>query len=163
MVEITIEYMIMIPLLITQIFLFPLTASWLMNIWVDSRRTLAVQDAANHLGSTIQQLYFALNHDTISAGEATYSPGLPPLIEDRYYTANGTLRAVVSEPNSSKILEITLKLATTGIAVTTKVVLGPNVQWQGSTFMSNSTHACVSAQKFTNGTILMFFGEQGGV
>jgi len=70
--HVTIEYMIMLPILILQIFLFPLTANWLMNIWVDSRRTLALQDVAGHLGSTIQQLYFSLNHETISNGKATY-------------------------------------------------------------------------------------------
>jgi len=83
MTHITIEYMIMVPVLILQIFLFPLTASWLMNIWADSRRTLALQEVASHLGSTIQQLYFSLNHETVSAGPpVTYSPGLPPFIED---------------------------------------------------------------------------------
>jgi len=95
MTHITIEYMIMIPILIMQIFLFPLTASWLMNIWVDSRRSLALKEVASHLGSTIQQLYFALNHETISAGTATYSPGLPPFIENNHYIVNATLRTVL--------------------------------------------------------------------
>ncbi|MEM2280902.1 MAG: hypothetical protein QXZ68_02800, partial [Candidatus Bathyarchaeia archaeon] len=60
MAHITIEYVIMLPILIMQILLFPLTASWLMNIWVDSRRTLALQEVASHLGSVIQQVYFIL-------------------------------------------------------------------------------------------------------
>ena len=159
MTHITIEYVIMIPILIMQIFLFPLTASWLMNIWVDSRRTLALQEATSHLGSTIQQLYFSLNHETISAGTATYSPGLPPFIENHHYIGNATLRTV-SDPtlNSSKVLELTLKLAKTSITVTTSVILGPNILWQESTFVSNSTHACVSAEKFPNGTICLYFG-----
>lgn len=159
MTHITIEYMIMIPILIMQIFLFPLTATWLMNIWVDSRRTLALQEATSHLGSTIQQLYFALNHETILAGTTTYSPRLPPFIENNHYTGNATLRTV-SYPasNSSKVLELTLKLAKTSITVTTSVILGPNVLWRESTFMSNSTNACVSAEKFPNGTICLYFG-----
>lgn len=159
MAHITIEYMIMIPILIMQIFLFPLTATWLMDIWVDSRRTLALQDATSHLGSTIQQLYFSLNHETISAGTATYSPELPPFIENNHYTGNATLRTV-SYPasNSSKVLELTLKLARTQITTTTSVILGPNILWQESTFTSNSTHACVSAEKFPNGTICLYFG-----
>jgi len=159
MTHITIEYMIMIPILIMQIFLFPLTTSWLMNIWVDSRRTLALQEATSHLGSTIQQLYFALNHETISAGTATYSPGLPPFIENHHYIGNATLRTVLDPTlNSSKVLELTLKLARTQITTTTSVILGPNVLWQESTFVSNSTHACVSAEKFPNGTICLYFG-----
>ena len=159
MAHITIEYMIMLPMLILQIFLFPLTASWLMNIWVDSRRTLALQEAASHLGSTIQQLYFSLNHETISAGTATYSPGLPPFIENYNYVGNATLRAVSGSANSSKVLSITLTLAKTRIIVTTLVTLGPNVLWQDSSFVSNSTHACVSAMKSATGTITLYFGE----
>jgi len=157
--HITIEYMIMIPVMILQIFLFPLTASWLMNIWVDSRRTLALQEVASHLGSTIQQLYFSLNHETISAGTATYSPGLPPFIENYNYVGNATLRAVSGSADSSKVLSITLTLAKTKIIVTTLVVLGSNVQWQDSSFVSNSTHACVSAMKNATGTITLYFGE----
>jgi hypothetical protein len=154
------EYMIMIPILLMQIFLFPLTASWLMNIWVDSRRTLALQDVASHLGSTIQQIYFSLNHETISAGTVTYSPGLPPFIENCHYIGNATLRAVLDPAlNSSKVLGLMLKLAKTRITVTTSVILGPNVLWRESTFMSNSTSACVSAEKFPNGSICLYFGE----
>jgi hypothetical protein len=159
MTHITIEYMIMVPVLILQIFLFPLTASWLMNIWVDSRRTLALQEVASHLGSTIQQLYFSLNHETISAGTATYSPGLPPFIENYNYVGNATLRAVSGSADSSKVLSITLTLAKTKITVTTLVTLGSNVLWRPSVFVSNSTHACVSAMKNATGTITLYFGE----
>lgn len=158
MTHITIEYVIMIPVLIMQIILFPLTTSWLMNVWVDSRRTLALQDAASHLGSTIQQLYFSLNHETISAGTATYSPGLPPFIEDYNYIGNATLRKVSASADSSKVLSITLTLARTKIIVTTLVILGSNVLWQPSVFVSNSTNALVSAEKLSNGTIRLYFG-----
>ena len=161
MTHITIEYMIMVPVMILQIFLFPLTASWLMNIWVDSRRTLALQEVASHLGSTIQQLYFSLNHETISAGTATYSPGLPPFIEDYNYIGNATLRTVAGSADSSKVLSITLTLAKTKITVTTMVILGPNVQWQPSVFVSNSTNACIKAVKFWDTdeyTIRLSFG-----
>jgi hypothetical protein len=158
MTHITIEYMIMVPVMILQIFLFPLTASWLMNIWVDSRRTLALQEVASHLGSTIQQLYFSLNHETISSGTATYSPGLPPFIEDYNYVGNATLRKVSASANSSKVLSITLTLAKTKIIVTTLVTLGSNVLWRPSVFVSNSTNAIVSAEKLSDGTIRLYFG-----
>jgi hypothetical protein len=159
MPHITIEYVIMVPLLITQIFLFPLTAGWLMNIWVDSRRTLALQDAASHLGSTIQQLYFTLNHTTVSAVTATYSPELPPFIEEYHYVGSATLRSISEAAlGSSKILEIKLVLKATATTVTTSVILGHNVQWNDSTFVSNSTAAVISAQKLLNGTIRMRFG-----
>jgi hypothetical protein len=148
----------MLPILILQIFLFPLTASWLMNIWVDSRRTLVLQEAASHLGSTIQQLYFSLNHETISAGTATYLPGLPPFIEDYNYIGSATLRKVSGSADSSKVLSITLTLAKTKITVTTLVILGSNVLWRPSVFISNSTSAIVSAEKLSNGTIRLYFG-----
>jgi len=152
MPHVTIEYVIMVPVLILQIFLFPLTANWLMNIWVDSRRTLALQEAASHLGSTIQQIYFSLNHETISAGTATQKSNVPPFIENYPYTGNATLRTVLDPAlNSSKVLEVTLKLKTVGTTVTTSVILGQNVQWQESTFISNSTNACIKAEKFWDG------------
>lgn len=153
--------MIMIPVLILQIFLFPLAASALMNIWVDSRRTLALQDATSHLGSSIQQLYLSLNHPTIPADTTIKnSPGLPPFIENNYYKGKATLRPLL-EPdlNSSKVLEVTLTLATVGITANTSVILGSNAVWQESAFISSSSNACVSAQKFPNGTISLRFGE----
>jgi hypothetical protein len=160
MPHITIEYMIMMPILILQIFLFPLTAGWLMNFWVNSRRSLALQDVASHLGSTIQQLYFSLNHESISAGKATYLPGLPPFIEDFPYVGNATLRTVLDPAlNSSKVLELTVRLVSTADRVNTRVILGPNVSWKESVFMSNSTNACVSAEKNQTGTILIQFGN----
>ena len=134
-----------------------------MDIWVDSRRTLALQEVASHLGSTIQQLYFSMNHETISAGTATYSLGLPPFIENYHYVGNATLRSVLDlELNSSKVLELTLTLVKTRTIVTTSVILGPNVlppPAEKYIFISNSTSACVSAEKFSNGTICLYFGE----
>ncbi len=158
MVHVTIEYMIMIPMLILQIFLFPLTASWLMTTWIDSRRNLALQDVASHLSSTIQQLYFSLNHATMQAGRATYSPGMPPFIEDIFYTATAQLRpTAAASPNSSNVLDVKLALVGTTNTVTATVILGPNVSWQPSVFQSNSTKAAVTAQKFGNGTIALRF------
>jgi hypothetical protein len=161
MPHVTIEYMIMIPVMILQIFLFPMVASELMNYWVDSRRTLALQDVTSNLGSTIQQLYFSLNHETIPSGTVTSSPGLPPFIENAYYVGSATL-LTGSNPglNSSTILELTVTLIGTPDAVTTTVVLGANALWQQSTFVSNSTDACVTAVKnSTDGLILLKFGE----
>jgi hypothetical protein len=152
--------MIMIPVLILQIFLFPLATNVLMNVWVDSRKTLALQEAASHLGSAVQQLYFSLNHPTIPVNTVLkYSPGLPPFIENYYYEGNATLKAVL-EPglNSSQVLEITLRLATTRTTATSSVILGSDVSWEDSTFVSNSTDACVSAVKLDQ-TITLRFGE----
>jgi len=151
--------MIMMPILILQIFLFPLTAGWLMNIWVDSRRTLALQETASHMGSSIQQIYFSLNHQSISAGIVTQKLEIPPFIENYPYTGNATLRTVLDPAlNSSKVLDIMLRLKTVGITVTTSVILGQNVEWVNSTFVSNSTNACLTAEKQSNGVIRLSFG-----
>lgn len=154
----SIEYVIMVPILILQIFLFPMSANWLMDIWVDSRRTLALEEAASNLGGSIQQIYFVLNHETISAGTVKQKSNVPPFIENYPYIGNATLRPV-SDLNSSKILDIMLRLKTVGPTVTTSVVLGQNVLWQESTFMSNSTTAGIVAEKLVNGTISFSFGD----
>jgi hypothetical protein len=157
LVQITIEYMIMIPILIMQIFLFPLTAGWIMTMWVDSRQTLALQETASHLGSSIQQVYSALNHESISAGTVTNRLEVPPFIEDYAYTGNATLRALGPVSNSSQVLDITLRFKGGHIEATTSVTLGQNVVWQNSTFVSNSTDASLIATKMPNGTILLYF------
>jgi hypothetical protein len=158
LVQITIEYMIMIPILILQIFLFPLTAGWIMNTWVDSRQTLALQETASHMGSSIHQVYSALNHESISAGTVTNSLEVPPFIEGYSYEGNASLRNSNPALNSSQVLDITLRFIGGHIESTTSVTLGQNVAWQNSTFMSNSTDASLIAQKMLNGTILLSFG-----
>jgi hypothetical protein len=150
--------MIMIPILIMQIFLFPLTAGWIMTTWVDSRQTLALQETASHLGSSIQQMYSALNHESISAGIITNRLEVPPFIEGYAYTGNATLRALTATPNSSQVLDITLRFMGGRISSATSVTLGQNVAWQNSTFMSNSTYASLIAEKMSNGTIRLSFG-----
>lgn len=161
MAHITIEYIILLPVLILQILLFPLAVSWLMNIWVDSRRTLALQEAASHIGSSIQQVYSILNHTTVLVG-ANYKMeqklDVPPFIEGYPYTGNATLKPVLDPAlNSSKVLEITLKLSTVGTTVKTMVILGQNANWTESTFVSNSTNARITAEK-KNETITLSFG-----
>jgi hypothetical protein len=147
--------MIMIPILIMQIFLFPLTASLIMNGWVDSRRTLALQETASHLGSSMQQLYSSLNHESIREGIVNNTLDTPPFIEGYAYTGNAELRNA-SDPNSARILDITLTLMGTRLEATSSVTLGQNVLWGNTTLMSNSTYAGISAAKL-NGTIQLSF------
>jgi hypothetical protein len=147
----------MVPLLILQIFLFPFAASVAMNSWVDSRRTLALQETASHLGSSIQQTYLSLNYTTISAANVTNKLDVPPFIEGYAYTGTATLRTVTDPAPGSKVLELTLKFKGVEISTTTTVTLGQNVEWKDSTFMSNSTSACLQAEKYGNGTIKLSF------
>jgi hypothetical protein len=158
MPHVTIEYVIMVPILILQIFLFPFAAGLIMNTWVDSRRTIALQEAASHLGSSIQQMYFSLNDTAISTGNITSKLDIPSFIEGYPYTGNATLRTVSDTAQSSKVLEVTLKLVGLGISASATATLGQNVEWRNSTFMSNSTSACIQIQKFDNSTIKLSFG-----
>ena len=156
--HVTIEYVIMMPMLILGTFIFPIFANAVMNMWVNSRETLALQDVAGQLGSAVQQLYFSLNHDSVPSGTVTYSPGLPPFIESSFYMGDATLSSSASAGSNPSFLQLTVTLIGTSNSVTTTVILGSNVLWQPSIFMSNSTDACVTAQKFSNGTILLWFG-----
>jgi hypothetical protein len=154
--HITIEYVIMVPLLIAQIFLFPYVASIAMNSWVDSRRTLALEEVASHLGSSIQQTYLSLNYTTISAANVTNKLDVPLFIEGYAYTATAALRT----GTASKVLELTLTFEG-GVAISTiaTVTLGQNVKWHDSTFVSNSINASLQAVKYSNKTIQLSFGS----
>ena len=158
MAHVTLEYMILIPMLIMQIFLLPYAVGLVMNTWTDSRRELALEETASHLGGSMQQVYLALNHETISSATLTSELHAPPSIEGDAYTGNVTWRQVVDlNPGSNKILDITLKLQGSSVSATTSVTLGPNVEWQNSTFSSISLNAAIRAQKFPNGTISLSF------
>ena len=101
----------------------------------------------------MQQLYFTMNHDTVSPGTITYTLGLPPYIENHDYTErpfSGMPSA--QEQTQARILDITLSLTNTQTSVTTSITLGSNVVWNNSTFLSNSTNAVIIANKFWNGT-----------
>ncbi|XHH10127.1 MAG: hypothetical protein ACFCUE_05710 [Candidatus Bathyarchaeia archaeon] len=145
----------MVPILIVQIILFPYVASVVMGNWTDSRRTLALQETASTMGSSIQQLYSSLNHTTVKAGNVNYTLSLPVSLEGYSYTANGSLRSVSDTGDSaSKILEITLSIQGLKVSTTTTVTLGESAEWvAGSIYYSNSTHSGISAQKFANDTI----------
>lgn len=159
MPHVTIEYIIMIPILILQIFLFPVVAGFLMNGWVVSRRTLALQEAGSNIGSTIQQMYFAVNQATVPPGTTTDQFGLPPFIDGYYYTAKATPQSSEANSNSSQILTITLILVTAAINATSQVILGANAQWKATTtFVSNSPNTTAYAVKLQNGTISLGFG-----
>lgn len=158
MPHITIEYVILVPVLFIQILVFPLAASMMTSNWADSHRDIALEDTANHLASTIQQLYLSINRREISAGTVTQASTLPPTIDSYPYTAVGSLFSP-SDSNSSKILTVSLTLAKFGNTATANAVLGPKVLWQEKTiFQSDSPDASIEVQKFANGTLLFSFG-----
>lgn len=150
MSHVTIEYIILLPVLILQIFLFPYVANLIMTNWVDSRRTLALQETASHLGSSIQQTYLSLNYTAIPAATVTNNLDVSPFIDGYAYTITGAA-------NSSKVLQLTLTFKGVAISATAAVTLGQNANWGNSTFMSNSTSACLQAAKYSNGAISLYF------
>jgi hypothetical protein len=149
MPSIAIEYMIMIPVLIVQIFIFPLTASVIMDTWVDSRMTIELQEIAGHVGSSIQQLYYIMNHASMSAGTMTITLDTPPLIEGHAYAT--TLTHVTHLDNSYQIMNVTLKLMGTKDHTSTLVTLGQNVDWQENLSFNSTAHSLrVVATKTAN-------------
>ena len=158
MPNVTIEHVILIPLLFAQILVFPLAASVMTSNWADSYRDAALKDAANHLASTIQQLYLSANREETLAGTITQASPLPLTVDSYPYAAVGSLRAS-SGQNSSKILTLTLTMEMVGNTATANALLGPNVLWQEESLLqSNSADAFIEVQKFANGTLLFSFG-----
>lgn len=156
MPQITIEYMIMIPLMIMQIFLFPLTASWIMNSWADSRQTLAIKEITSHVSSSLQQVYSALTHSSIASSTVTIESKVPEFIEGTPYIGNATFYSGLSS-NSSSSLEIRFMIIGTNIESITRFPVGNDFSWQDSTFTSNSNNMII-ANKLTNGSIIVSFG-----
>lgn len=154
MPQVTIEYMIMVPVMIMQIFLFPIAASVIMNTWVDSRMTIELQETAGHLGSSIQQLYYTMNHASIASGSLTVELDTSPFIEGHYY--NITLQNATNANTSIKIMNVTLSLAGTNDKTSTLVTLGENADWQNNViFLSNSTTSIIATK--SSGSIWLSF------
>lgn len=157
MPHITLEYMIMVPVLILQIFIFPLTASVIMNTYVDSRMTIEIQETAGYMGSSIQQLYYTMNHASISNGSMQINLGTPPLIEGLAYTT--TLSHVTHLDTSYQIMNVTLKLIGTHDQASTLVTLGQNVDWQENLAFNSTSHPLsLTATKTANSIWLSFGG-----
>lgn len=158
MAQITIEYMIMVPLLIMLIFLLPMTVGWIMSMWTEARQTLALREVAGHIGSSVHQLYSALSHESITNGAVSNEMAVPTFIEGYVYVANASLReTAAASDESSKILDITVRFVDSNVSATASVTLGSNVEWEASTFVSNSPDAKLVATKFPNNTISMRF------
>lgn len=139
MTQITIEYMIMIPVMILQIFLFPLVATMMMDNWAESQRTLELQETAGLLGSTIQQISYAINRASVSSGSASMKVNLdiPKTIENHAYTV--TLHKVADVDTSYSVMNITLHFINVDGYSSTVVTLGRSANWEDNlSFNSNS-------------------------
>jgi hypothetical protein len=156
--HITIEYMIMIPVLIMQIFLFPIVASAIMDTWGDSTMTIQLQTTAGHMGSSIQQLYYTMNHGSMSDGSMKITLDVPPIINGRAYTT--TLNHVTQLDTSYQIMNVTLKIIGTRVQTSTLVTLGQNANWQENlAFNSTSHNLSLIATKTPNSISITYGGN----
>lgn len=161
MARVAIEYVIMIPILLLQITVFPLAASQMTSSWANERRQVALQEAANYLGSTIQQLYLSLNQEEIQAGTVIQASTLPPTIELYPYTAVGELGPPLDplDPDSARVLTLNLMLQGVPEAAKATVILGPNVEWDGGVFNSASLNASIKVVKKDGTLYFSFVGD----
>jgi hypothetical protein len=153
---VTIEYMIMIPLLILQIFIFPFAATVIMNTWTDSRRNLELEEIAGHLGSSIQQLYYTINHASISSGSLTANLDTPIFIDGHAF--NITLRDA-SNSNAVKIMNITLNLQGTNNVASSLITLGDKAAWQENSVFLSYNISVITATKTAGSIWLSFNGD----
>ena len=152
----TLEYMILIPVLILQIFLFPMFVNVVMTQYENDQRSLQLQEVASYLGSSIEQIYLSLNHTSIQSSTLQSNLASQSLIDGYSYTGTATLQ---TEENSSPVLNVTLKLVGSDLSSSTLVTLGANVEWvANSVFTSNVANSCIVAQKYPDQTIKLSFG-----
>ena len=161
MTQVTLEYMIMIPILILQIFLFPIAAGAIMGAWSNSRMTIELQDISGHLGSSIQQLYYTINHASISSGSLTAKVDVPTTIPDgdKSYNYLITLSNATNSNSAVKVMNLTLSLIGADGQASTLVTLGQNANWQDNSTLNSNTFSLICATK-TSSTISLSF--QGG-
>ncbi len=158
MAHITIEYMIMIPVLIMQIFLFPIAASVIMNTWGDSNTTIQLQTTSGHMGSSIQQLYHTISHGSMSDGSMKITLDVPPIINGRAYTT--TLSHLTHSDTSYQIMNVTLNIIGSKVQSSTLITLGENVDWdENLAFNSTSHNLSLIATKTANSILITYGGN----
>jgi len=159
MAHVTVEYMIFVPVLILQIFLFPVAASAIMNSWTDSRMTLQLQEISGDLGSSIQQIYFTMNHDTISGGCVTSAITVPTTIVDgnNAYSYKITLTNATNPQSSIQVMNLTLTLNGAKGTASSIVTLGDDASWKNNATYISSQVTQITANKTAN-TITLSFG-----
>lgn len=157
MAHITIEYMILIPVLIAQIFIFPFAATAITNTWTDQHRGLELQEIAGHLSSSIQQLYFTMNRASQDGGCLTSTLDTPKTIDYHNYTI--TLQDVSTIGSSAKVMKITLNLVGANGESSSLITLGNNAAWEnGVTYISYNAKSIAATE--SSGSIWLSF--EGG-
>jgi len=148
-----IEYAILLPILVLQIIVLPLSVSWIMSVWTNDRMKSEIQEAANQVTNTIKQLYLALENSEIlpTSNPIIQTLGLPTTIESHLYYATG-------QQSGNSAINFHFTLQGTGITTNSSAIFGSSIHWQSSEFFSNSSSACIKAWKYSNNTISLSFG-----
>jgi hypothetical protein len=156
--HISIEYMIMVPVLVMQIFLFPYAAAVIMGTYDDSLISMELQTTAGHMSSSIQQLYYTMNHGSFSNGSMQVNLDVPQLIQGHAYTT--TLSHVTSTDTSSQLMNVTLKIIGDTEQVSSLVTLGTNANWQENLSFNSTAHSLsLTANKTANSIWISFGGN----
>lgn len=138
------------------IFLFPYVATVVMGTWEDSIKTMQLQTTAGHMSSSIQQLYYTINHGTFSNGSMKIHLDVPQLIEGRAYTT--TLSHVTHADSSYQLMNVTLRIIDTEDQSSSLVTLGPNVNWQENLAFNSTAHSLSLVADKTANSIWISFG-----
>jgi hypothetical protein len=148
----------MIPLLFSTVIVFPLVANRITTETQEAQLRIELQDVADHMASTIQQLYLSVNSEEILTGTVTQESPVPVTVVFYPYTVEGSLY----DPGdgSAKVFTAFLTLDDVGNTVTASAALGTNVQWVDSSFRSTSVDASIIVQKLDDAdhTIVFSFG-----
>jgi hypothetical protein len=161
MAHVTIEYMIFVPVLILQIFLFPIAATAMMNSYSDSRMTLQLKQISGDLVSSMQQLYFTMNHNSIASGTVTSGLTVPTTIQDgnNVYSYLITLTNATSPQSSVQVMNLTLSLVGAKATASSIVTLGNNANWPNNANYSSVLITQLTGIKSSGGIALSFGGS----
>ena len=155
--NVAVEAVILAPLLVVQIILFPFVANTMASNWANATRDVTLKELASQMANTIQQLYLSLNRPEVSAGNITQASTFPKEISGHPYDAIGLLKGS-SQLGFGKVFFLNVTLQKLGNTVMVQTPLGPNVLWnEKSFFESSSPNASIRVQKFVNGTLLFSF------
>ena len=158
MAHTSIEYMIMVPVLILQIFLFPYVATAIMSTWENDRLDLQLENIAANLGSSVQQLYYTMNRELISSGSLTiqlYTPSRIVCSSGNYSYTIDVQHA--SESGVAQIMNITVSLFEEERIASTIVTLGENAAWDDASYISD--HVSIVNATRTIDSIWLSFEE----
>jgi hypothetical protein len=153
--------MILVPVLIMQIFLFPFAAAMIMDTWTTQSRGMELQELTGHLGSQLLQLYYSINHASISSGSLTLKLETPTHIDGYPYTITMINATNPNLTDSPKILKLTLNLIGADAEASTLITLGENAAWNNNAEYHSNLVGLMNATKISDSIWLTF--EDGGV